>query len=201
MLLTALFYTLFMEAKCSKAVSSGFKMAATLCASLPALTGALQSGALGIYMIYAGLFIGAAADYLLCYDVLSGGILFGIGHIVYCVSFCLLHTPGPVNLVVTAALFCLCIGLYLTGRHRIKENPGGIDLRLLLIYALLEAMLIGLSLGINPILTAGTMLFTVSDALLAWRSTAKAESKAWRRVCLGTYYLAQLLISVSVFFS
>ena len=66
-----------------------------------------------------------------------------------------------------------------------------------LAYALVLCALLGLAVPQKPMLLAGAALFALSDALLSRRILLNISSAGYDYLCLGVYYLAQLLIGAS----
>lgn len=180
-------------------VSTAFKAAATLTAAFFALMGALQKNDLGCYMLYAGLLIGASADYTLRYNRTAGVLLFGLGHAVYCAACVILKTPGVANLVTGLILMLAALIAFPLLKKQVVHATGEKPHFIFLLYMLLEAVLIGLSCTLHPVLLLGAVLFAASDMLLAFKTLTQLDSRPFAYLTLGTYYLAQLLIAVCVF--
>ena len=175
-----------------------FKTAATLCCACFALYLTLLNPTLPKYLIYAGLLVDAAADFMLCYDFFRGVIFFGAGHMLYCAACVLIKVPGTVGIAVCGVLFALCFGVYYWKYDRIKGTFGTARSVLLLIYALLECLLAGFVCNQNALMIAGAALFILSDILLALGGREE-RTKARHYAELTLYWAGLMMIASSVF--
>ncbi|MBO2517423.1 MAG: hypothetical protein CW338_09195 [Clostridiales bacterium] len=183
-----------------KGLAVTFKTAATLCCACFALYLTLLSPTLPKYLIYTGLLVDVAADFLLCYDFFKGMILFAAGHILYCAACVLTAVPGVLCLCVCCVLFGACFFVYYRVYDRVRGYFGTARSVGFLLYALLESVLAGFVCSQNVFMIAGVILFILSDALLALGHAKDIKTRSHHYLTLGLYYTAQMLIAVSVFF-
>ena len=152
------------------------------------------------YLILLGLILGLLGDILLELIVPLGGLSFFLGNVIYVCSMIAIEPLKSINYL----LFLIFL-LFLVVSFR-KDFKGFGTYRFFFIpYALIVALMAAVSIpyillqGFQGLLFGfGAFLFAVSDYLLAYR-TLYSTSPDFHRVSLGTYYLAQLCIGVSIF--
>ena len=177
----------------SKAQSITVKCAATAMAVVVALLGCIRNPQPAHWIILAGLIVCTIADGVLCVQFITGGALFGFGHILYIIGFCVMHRPTWASLILFAALMGLATAFFSRYRKRIGHR-----LPLVLGYATLLCLMVSMALPQKPLFFAGALLFAASDALLAYLTVDR--NHMWLDyISLGAYYLGQFLLALAIF--
>ena len=177
----------------SKAQSITVKCAATAMAVVVALLGCIRNPLPAYWIILAGLIVCTIADGVLCVQFITGGALFGFGHILYIIGFCVMHRPTWASLILFAALMGLATAFFSRYRKRIGHR-----LPLVLGYATLLCLMVSMALPQKPLFFAGALLFAASDALLAYLTVDR--NHMWLDyISLGAYYLGQFLLALAIF--
>lgn len=169
------------------------KCAATAMAVLVCLLGALKGGSAADWVIFAGLVACMIADGALGVHFMLGTAIFGLGHVLYMVAFCMTKAPTWGSLAVFVVFMVILTWLF-------TRWKAGIGRRFPAFYAygtLLCAMT-ALAFPQSPLLFIGAVLFAFSDATLAYGLFIKRNVKLGH-VSLAAYYVGQFLIGFSVF--
>lgn len=150
--------------------------------------------------ILTGLVLGLLGDIFLEYFTPLGGVLFFAGNTIYLSQMLSIQ---PIRWYSLLLLLLLLTFLY-ANFH--KDFPFFGPYRyLFLLYAILVSLMASISIPLillhgtqGLLLGFGTFLFTLSDYLLGYRTLYHAPPP-FHRISLSVYYLAQLLISLSIF--
>ena len=176
----------------SRALSVALKCAATAMAVVVALIGCIKNPQPAYWIILAGLVVCTIADGVLCVRFITGGAIFGLGHVLYIVAFCVMHRPTWASLILFAALLGLVTAFFSRYRKRIGRR-----LPLILGYATLLCLMVSMALPQKPLFFTGALLFAASDALLAY--LAVDRNHMWLDyISLGAYYLGQFLLALAI---
>lgn len=168
------------------------KGTATFCCAALALYGAWLHQNAGYWLLGAGLIVCTAADVLLAIRFMPGMACFALGHVCYCIAYCLLAPPTWLTLIVFIALLILvCCVIPWSRKH------AGKDIAPFIAYGVVLCLMLSFAARQRMILLAGAFLFVVSDLLLGYRLVKKVKGKGYDYLCLGCYYLAQFLIGAS----
>ena len=211
----------------SPLVRSGAKnLAAKMsCAVMYVVIGFLAAEASGGYNAYAalittGAIFGALGDLTLNMDVNSNRFFVGLGsfltgHIFYSASFGLMIgkitelTPLKIFLTAAAAIVLSSILVAAGRKHGLLPKK---FFRPILLYVFSITAMLGFSLslaiaigsvrniGAAVCVAAGAVMFVVSDAVLALRTFARDRFSINRFVNPLTYFPAQVLIGLSIYF-
>lgn len=166
-----------------------------------------------VFSIWAllGLVLGFWGDVLLeCQDVfpqrrrqffLAGVGAFFLGHVCYCFALAQLGAPGALHWLAGAGVLVLALLLQRVG----KVEPGPMR-GPVYAYAAIISVMAGFAVGAVAaeasvaalLLFFGALLFLVSDAILAYMYFGPKDVAPLRAWNLGTYYLAQILIALSI---
>ncbi len=167
------------------------KCAATAMAALVALMGCLRNGTPSRWVLLAGLIACAVADGVLCVRFVPGGALFGLGHVLYILAFCLRRGPD----LRSAAVFLALAAAVAAGYVRLRAGAGRLA-PLVCGYALLLSAMVAVAAIQGPLLFAGAVLFAASDGLLALLFIHKGN-RPLDYVSLGLYYCGQFLLGLA----
>ena len=178
----------------SRPLATALKCSATAMAVLTALWGCLQRGLPAHWVLLAGLIVCTAADGVLNVRFIPGGVLFGLGHILYMVSFCLMHLPNWRSVL----LFLCMMGLATAGYFRFQKRIGR-RAPFFYAYAAVLSLMISMAAAQTPLYFAGALAFAFSDALLGYL-LADRQHIYLDYVSLGAYYLGQFLLALGVCF-
>lgn len=184
----------------SRVLASIFKCAVTFSDLVLACVLSLRQPTAGHVFICLGLAAGTAADYVLNFRFVQGMAVFGAGHILYCLSFLFQKGVKEVNILVALgmlAMIGLMMGLFYS---RLKNRFPGQSAVPFVGYAILSCLLLGLSCTQHPITALGSILFVVSDLLLALRFALHIPGRVYEGGSLLVYYAAQLLIALGAAF-
>lgn len=195
-LLMGLFYIAYQRVKVrpghSRILAVFLKCAATAMAAFAALLGCLQNGTASNWLLLAGLTVCTVADGVLNVHFLAGGAVFGLGHILYMISFCLARLPDMRGVI----LFLCLMGLATAGMTRFKRQLGK-RAPFFYAYATLLSVMVAMAAAQPPFRFAGALLFAFSDALLAFLMIDRRHISL-DYISLGAYYLGQFLLALSV---
>ncbi len=176
-----------------KATEIALKCGATAMAALVALLGCLKSGIPAHWLMLAGLAACAVADGVLCVHFIAGGAIFALGHILYMIAFCMMHTPNR-----QCAIVFLCLaGLSAAAMTRVRARLGG-RYALILAYAMILSLMVALASVQAPLYFAGAVLFAASDVLLGCLSMARWKTQM-DYISLALYYLGQFMLGLAAF--
>jgi len=186
-------YLVFMRFKRIKDTPVWFvillKCGATAAAAFIALQAAFLKGSVPVWLIFAGLAVCTAADGVLHVRFIPGGILFGIGHLVYITAFCLMQPNLTVSAVVFPVLAAGGACFLLGPKKRCTE-------RYTLIYAAVLFSMVALAAGCGLVYGIGAVLFAVSDGLLLVRRDSR-HPVLTDYMSLGLYYAGQFLLALA----
>lgn len=190
------FFLLYQRLKRTPGSSRGHqiavKCAATSMAALVALLGCLRIGAPAHWLLFAGLIICTIADGVICVYFLPGGAIFVLGHIMYMISFWMMHRPDWRCLLL---LLCLMGVITIGINHlRVSKNRG-----LIYAYAAVLSLMVSLAAFQTPLILAGALLFAFSDGLLGYLAI-KGDTTYLDYISLGAYYLGQFLLALGTHF-
>ncbi len=152
-----------------------------------------------------GLILGCGGDLTIHSSFQKGAALFAAGHVCYIISYCLL-VPTGWNDLLWSVVFLLPLAVYVCRSRKLVFRPRafqGICLGYTVVITGMMAKSItnfahqpGLLTGC---LMLGSMFFLFSDFMLLLN-----QFSIWRgrfgRLCLATYYPAQLLLSHAIFY-
>lgn len=156
-------------------------------------------------IMLVGLVFAMLGDVLLGYNFILGAGLFAVGHIFYIAAFCTQMKPIFLDIIVSTIVFAGAICL-LTFYD--KFDFGGTQMfAVCMIYALIISCMVGKAISTciarcsvrNVLAAVGAAFFFFSDVMLVLRFFADAPWIA-DRLCLGTYFPAQGMLALSVFF-
>lgn len=168
------------------------KCAATSMAALVAFLGCLQNGIAAHWVLLAGLIACTVADGVLTVRFLAGGALFALGHLLYMVSFCLMHKPDMRSVLLLLVLMGFATAAFTRFRSRIgRRYP------FFYAYATVLSLMVALAAAQTPLYFAGALLFAFSDALLGYLMVDRNHVRL-DYVSLGTYYLGQFLLALAI---
>lgn len=148
--------------------------------------------------IVVGLTLGLIGDVLLFYDqFLAGAAAFLLGHLAYLVAFLLTPLSVPwlvAGAVAVGVLIGTIAGPVVTGARERSATVG----RVVVVYLIVIGAVLVFGVGTaNPWVVAGVVLFTVSDALLAYGRFV-APAPGGRVAVHVTYHVAQALLVASL---
>lgn len=170
------------------------------------LLAATKLPAAGVYgwLVLIALLFSVVGDVFLVLPsnhFLQGLIAFFIAHIFYVIAFPApwrLDALDPPALLSTIALVALAASYYaLLAPGANKEGGRGLQFAVILYIAVISLMVWRAVLSGNPLIIVGSLLFYVSDALLAWNRFVKSVSWGDYGVMV-TYYSAQYLFTLSL---
>lgn len=151
-----------------------------------------------------GLFFAMLGDILLEINFIVGALFFAIGHIIYFVSYCLLHKINKLDFIfgsiisVISTLIIVIIPIF---------NFNSILLEIIVtIYAIIILFMVGKATTnlikkrnlINIVIFAGSILFFFSDLMLLLGNFGGMNMG---NLCLATYYPAECLLAMSLLFT
>ncbi len=189
--------------------SLGFIVVGILCACVEPLgSGRVYYAAL----MLPGLFFGLIGDVALAYEAilpqkkeqcfLVGLCAFFVGHIFYSILFCCLPQQGALFLLIAALLFLLLLCLKQFFRVQV---PNRLRLPFYLyagILCLMTGLASGAAVGMGGLLgwmvCIAAWLFLFSDVILALQYFGSIKGKWLTAAILSSYYLAQLLLAMSI---
>lgn len=154
-------------------------------------------------LVFAGLVVCAAADWMLGVKFEVGGALFFIGHVLYVLALSRYRALSWWCLTVFVLAEC---GMLFFLSHYRGTAPNRIVGRGLIVYSLALSALLGFALplpflapGARSVFAAvGAALFVLSDLTLC-HNTVRKKPTAWHYVSLGVYYMAQFALALSAF--
>ncbi len=155
-----------------------------------------------------GLLFAMLGDVMLGKDLLKfaiGAGLFAIGHILYAVSYYTLKPLTKLDVIVSGIMFAFSTALIL---FYPEFDFGGFAMQAVcLVYGLVISCMVGKAVPMwiheksarNALIALGSILFYFSDLMLVLRFFADAPG-IYSTLCLGTYFPAQGLLALAVFF-
>ena len=193
------------EGVLSQAAVLTIKIIPTSAAALFALTAFLKSGGADRYalLIFLGLVVCAAADYLLGVKFIVGGALFFTGHMFYLAALGSFRRPTWWSLPV---FILAVIGLWFFCHRYFDQFPSKLLFVGVMVYCMALGALLGFSLPLpllkfsrRAVLAAlGAALFVLSDMGTCHVILAN-PGKRFDFMSLGIYYTAQFLLGMSAF--
>ena len=184
----------------NKTASILLKACGTLFALILAIIGHIKNPGYGSLLIIIAITLGMLGDILLEYKAPLGVIAFFLGNVFYIL---LLFLDSQQNISFLLILFSILFFLYTVFQPYMKSL--GKAMFLLLPYAILVSSMAAASIPFliqntphRLLFGFGTFLFAISDYLLAYRVVTNANS-SFHQISLSVYYLAQLMIGLSVY--
>ena len=179
-----------------------YKVVPTAICAVFAGVSALMGGGLYALLIFIGICICCAGDWLLRGHFITGGAMFLTGHLFYISAFCVHQTPTLWSIPVFAAM----LGLLWLFLQQFRQKMSKKMFRLVRIYSSVLAILLALSLplpfasfGAQTLFAAlGALIFVLSDMGVCHGMLCRIPKKL-DFLYLGIYYLAQLLLGLSAF--
>lgn len=153
-------------------------------------------------IMLAGITAACAADIALYYDLITGMALFGIGHILYFISYCVCERlslrdfiPGAIS---SAGLFVVIFTAPI-----LDFGEGAFMTVAVCAYAVIISVMVGKALSdvirrksrLNIVIAVGSGMFWISDFALMF--SIFGDIKFAGLICLFTYYPAQFVLSLS----
>lgn len=151
-----------------------------------------------------GLFLAMLGDIVLGYDFIVGAGLFAGGHICYFIGGCYLERLQKRDFLFSAILFAGAGSFVLFCPLLTFDSV--VMQAVCAVYALIISLMVGKALGnvsrtrtaLTAVLAVGSCLFFFSDLMLVFDWFMDAGS--WSgKLCMATYYPAELLLAYSVF--
>lgn len=150
-----------------------------------------------------GLFFAMLGDILLEINFIIGAIFFAVGHVLFFVAYCFAEKFKWIDLIaggviaVASVLIITLLPIF---------NFGSTLKILCAVYAVIISFMLGKAATnffrnrnlLNAIILIGSVLFFFSDLMLLLGNFAGLYMSS---LCLGTYYPAEILLSVSLAFS
>lgn len=220
---SVLFCVLFCSLRCKEAnvLSLGIKTISSVCFFLSGIFAIEYVGSSGIrLLVLSGLVFGLIGDIFLDLRLMYpekhneylivGTTSFSVGHLFYFIALCFLnstslHSHLLWNILISFAvgtIFTLGIGLF---GKKLGLNFGNL-IYMVLIYSFALSFLTAFSISIAiflPILwifAGGAILFLASDLVLSLQIFGNKTSKSLIWINHILYYLAQVLIAISILF-
>ncbi len=197
----------------------GFSMK-MLCAFMYLATGVLAAVAYNAATLYtcfvfAALLFGVLGDFFISYKqdkyFLSGVLFFALGHIVYSIAFLGAGAYKAVQHIIPVAAVSVCIALFLFVIMKTRLQLGKLQIPLVIYAAILFFFfacavtkgILAFAAGNLPfglLVMAGGVLFIASDLMLGMRIGGVKLPKPLRHAVSYTYFPAQTLFALSIFF-
>ena len=156
-----------------------------------------------IYM-FVGLTLAMIGDVVINLEFMSGAIIFALGHVFYFIAYTYLSKFQWKNLIPSIIIFIPCASLILFAPI---FNYGGVLMQIVcVIYALIISLMTGKALSLvlekqnrsNLLISVGSLFFCFSDLMLLFDQFSSA-GRLVLYLCLITYYIAQIMLSVAIF--
>ena len=176
----------------SPALARCFKGGATFFAFLLGLFGLVRNYSTAGLLVCLGVLIGAIADVVLDIHFNAGACVFALGHVCYGAGFILYAPPSIPQFILLFLLTEVVCFSFIKGHDRLDARFQPFTL-----YALVLCAILALGVFQKPVLACGCVLFVLSDALLA-KNIVLGSTRLSEYISLGTYYLAQFLIGLSL---
>lgn len=153
-------------------------------------------------IMLAGITAACAADIALYYDLITGMALFGIGHILYFVSYCFCERLSLRDFI-PGAISSACLFVIIFTVPILDFGEGAFMKVAVCAYAVIISVMVGKSLSdvfrkksrLNIVIAVGSGMFWISDFALMF--SIFAGIKFAGLICLFTYYPAQFVLSFS----
>ena len=155
-------------------------------------------------LMLSGLVFAMTGDILLIDNFVLGAIFFGVGHILFLLSFCFLSNLKLRDLLIGAVIF---VGSFLLIEFYKGFDFGNMKV-LVVVYALIISLMLGKALSNvfesnnkpqNIVIFVGALLFFVSDLMLVFYLFAR-RVMVFDILCLAAYYPAEFILAFSIFF-
>ena len=174
-----------------------YKCLGTLCAAALVLTAAVKLDP-RCWILFAGIMLHVAADWILEFSFHLGAAFFAAGHICYIAFFTNLCPPVALHLICVVCLLAVIAFMFWRWRARIgKMMP------LFSVYGVVLSAMSGCAIAClsahtlqGQLIAAGGVLFFISDALICGRTLFRADRTVDWAIMI-TYYCAQLLFGFS----
>lgn len=162
-----------------------------------------------LFMVIA-LFLTMIADIVLNIHFISGAILFAVGHILYMISYMMLHKWHWRDLLISGILMIPSV-LWLTLSSMF--DYGGVLMEIVVVaYAIIISFMVGKAISnwmdgllkeknskpLELVIMIGSLLFFFSDCMLLLNVFADFP-RVVDILCLATYYPAQILLATSIY--
>lgn len=157
-------------------------------------------------IMMTGIIFAMLGDITLAISFILGAATFAVGHIFYLISFCVLLKPNQKDLTWGILIFIFSV-LVITLVPAFSF--GSILMEIVcIVYALILSLMTGKGISnlirektpLNITLAIGSFLFYFSDAMLIFHVFTNI-SPIFDRLCLYTYYPAQCVLSISIYFA
>jgi len=157
------------------------------------------------FVMSCGLIFAMLGDVLLGVNFILGAGLFAVGHVLYTAAYYCVKRVGKMDILLSAAMFALSAAIILLYP---KFDFGGLLMQMVCLgYGLVISCMVGKALSMwihertvrNACIALGSILFYFSDLMLVLRYFA-GGSAMFGTLCLATYFPAQGLLALSVFF-
>lgn len=173
------------------------------------LLGAARAGGAYAWLTWIGLILGAAGDVLLQFmdcrpkdrePFFRAGLgAFLIGHVFYIVAFALLGRVTGWAVLLAAVLFAALFLLQFPARMDLKGQKVPVYAYAAVISVMTAFAVLSFGAGARGALVGlGGILFLVSDAILALIFFSPLREKSLPTWNLITYYVAQILLALSI---
>lgn len=153
-------------------------------------------------LLLSAVVLACAADITLNFKFIVGMLLFGIGHILYFISYCVREKFSPRDFIPAAVSIAGLLAIILFAP--ILDFGGDTFMQTAVcVYAAIISVMVGKSLSdafhrrtsLNILIAAGSVLFWISDFALMFSKFGKVPFAGL--VCLFTYYPAQFVLALS----
>ena len=157
------------------------------------------------YFMLIGLVFACLGDILLIDFFIIGAILFAVGHIFFFISYCMLHKPNWLDLIISLLIFAVALIVILV--PQIYDFNG--MLPIVIIYALIISFMLGKAISnlfrkeyklSNLWIMLGSLLFFLSDLMLLLNMFTDI-SGSFGTLCLALYYPAEILLATSIYYA
>ena len=142
-------------------------------------------------MLFAGLVFACAGDILLIDHFVLGALFFGLGHILFFMSFCFLMGFKIRDLLIGTGIF---VAVFLLIELYKGFNFGGMKMLGKAISNVFEPNY----RAVNIVIAAGALLFFISDFMLLFHVFGSG-ALVFDIICLVTYYPAEFILALSIF--
>ena len=164
-----------------------------------------QRNALFKYFMLIGLAFACAGDIFLIDFFIIGALLFAIGHIFFLISYCMLHKPNWLDLIISLCIFAIALIVILV--PQIYDFRG--MLLIVIVYALVISFMLGKAISnltrkeyklSNLWIMLGSLFFFLSDLMLLF-SRFTDISGVFGTLCLVLYYPAEIMLAMSIYYA
>ncbi len=194
--LMSIVYILLMSDQSNQIVSVVFKIVPMLLIVHLALS-SVRTHKANLWIL-AGLIVCTVADAAIAFSFLAGLVIFLVGHLLYIPGFykAMLKKNRKKRVVLPYALYGFLAGSILI-HSMLQSGEGALVVPVLFYILVITCMGIVACWTRNRFAFFGSVLFIVSDTILAWNLFVNAvpHSTVW---IMTTYYSAQLFIALSM---